>query len=356
MQSKLPNKVWVLEDQKDAIQSLNKFFGDKRNEILRIETAAGPVKKWFSEPEVPPDVLLLDICLEGRDEAIVITPKSNFQKLSELTDVSGIKFLTWLRCKWPRLPVVVMSGYWKNEQENPSLSQHAICFVKKSILPSITSILWIAQQAIIGIRLPENLKEDAQKILDEVNQIQNHFFFVFCNNEKDLMSTPEFLNFGDESQLVLLFETWNNRVLGLMEDESLIKDSNDFHPILPFSRIPFKRFSNRLSKEVDYMGENYLSSYLLRECARAAYLLFFNIKPHPVGTGQCIFDNSTYAPDLIAGILREEGICPECTIQMTPPHAEGGWSKGREEAASKILRLSRKKLKAIINKNEKEDE
>jgi CheY-like chemotaxis protein len=349
MQYKLPNKVWVLEDQKDVIQSLNKFFGEKRREILMIENKADNVRLWFADSEAPPDVLLLDVCLEWGDEDIVITPKKNFQNLSELTGVSGIKFLNWLRSEWPRLPAVAMSAYWKKEQENPNLSQHAICFVQKPIPTSITSILWIAQQAIIGIRLPENLRGEAQNILNEVNQIQNHFFFILCNNEKNLVSPPEFLSVRDESQLVLLFGTWNNRVLGLMEDDSLIKNSISFHPILPFSRVPLRRFPIRLSNEVDYMGENYLSPYLLRECARAAYLLFFNIKSHPIGTGQCIFDNSTYAPDLIPGILREEGICPDCDVQRCPQHAFGGWSTGREKAAKEILKLAKKKLEEITS-------
>lgn len=39
---------------------------------------------------------------------------------------------------------------------------------------------------------------------------------------------------------------------------------------------------------------------------------------------------------------------------MTPPHAYGGWSSGRDKAAAQILELAREKLKAII-KREMED-
>ncbi len=179
MKNKLPSKVWVLEDQKDAIQLINRYFGTKSESILDIETNAKEVKKWFKGLDAPPDVMLLDICLKPWEERIIIAPKKNFQKLSELTEVSGIKFLTWLRCEWPRLPVLFMSGYWNRIQvHNPKLSQHALCLIPKPLQPSLTNFLWCAQQVIIGLLLPKNLVEAAREILDEVHEVQNHFYFV----------------------------------------------------------------------------------------------------------------------------------------------------------------------------------
>lgn len=277
MRTLLPDKVWLLEDQLDAIQSIRKYLTDKKNKILRSDFIVSEVKNWFTEPNAVPDLMLLDICLEAGEEDIVIRRKENFKQMSQLATVSGIKFLTWLRCEWPRLPVVFISSFWPKTQANPNLSQHAVCLVHKPVTPSISSILWIAQQAVIGIYLPEDLREKAQLLIKEVNKKQNHFFFVLCNNEEDLVSPPDNIDAENESEMILLFEAWNNRVLGLIEDEATIENSKDkaaFHPILPFSRHHLKRFPIRVSKEVKDKGEEYLAPYLLRECARSAYLLF----------------------------------------------------------------------------------
>lgn len=358
MSTYLPDTVWLLDDDKDAIYEIKRHFGERKEDIMRTSIQINEVKSWFGKANAPPDLILLDICLEPGEDEIVIKKKKKFRDFSSLSQVSGIRFLTWLRCEWPKLPVVLMSAYWKQSPEMPNLSQHAVCLVPKPIPYSLSHILWVTQQAIIGIRLPENLREKAQIVIDEVNNIQNYFYFVLCNDEDDLVSPPNELNPENELEISLLFEAWNNRVLTLMEDEFINKKSSEdeaFHPILPFSRIILSRFSIRLSKEVDYMGEEYLASYLLRECARAAYLIFFKIKPHPVRTGICIFDNSTYPPDLLPGILRPEGICPECRAQMNPSHAFGGWSVGRENAAGKILQLARNKLQEIMVRTDEEE-
>ena len=116
----LPNQVWLLDNDIDAIQEVNRLFGEKRKDVLRNSIEMNDVKKWFNEANAPPDVILLDICLKEGEGEIVAEAKTNFAELSSLTKVSGIRFLTWLRCEWPKLPVVLMSGYWKQSPEMPN--------------------------------------------------------------------------------------------------------------------------------------------------------------------------------------------------------------------------------------------
>jgi hypothetical protein len=150
--------------------------------------------------------------------------------------------------------------------------------------------------------------------------------------------------------------TLNSEVVSFEKKENTALSLLDLsHSILPFSRILLSRFAIRLNKEVDYRGEEYLAPYLLCECVRAEYLIFFKIKSHPIRTGKCIFDNSTYPPDLLPGILRPEGICQECRAQMNSPHAFGGWSVGRGNSAEAILNLARKKLLDIMVRTDEEE-
>lgn len=149
----------------------------------------------------------------------------------------------------------------------------------------------------------------------------------------------------EPSDRLHVHEAWNRRVLALLEDAELTRDP-PFFPFLPFGGGTLQGFPIQISREVRNMGIEFLAPYLIRECARAAYRIYFDIKPHPVDTGQCLFDSSTHAPDLLRGIERGK-ICPECELQMIPPHAFGGWSEGRGRAAARIADLAKEALSAV---------
>jgi hypothetical protein len=211
----------------------------------------------------------------------------------------------------------------------------------------LPDLLWIAQQAIIGVRVSHKLAAAAENVLDKVNEFQNHFYFVLCNGEGDLMAPPESVlgDIRESGDRLHLYEAWNSRVLALLDDAGITAE-DALLPFLPFGGGPLRRFSMGISHDVANMGEAYLAPYLIRECARAAYRVFFDIKPHPLDTGECLFDSSTHAPDLLAGIQRGK-ICSRCELQMDPPHARGGWSQGRKEAAAKIVTLAKYELSRV---------
>jgi len=347
--SKIPDIVWTLDDNKDRVFLIKKILNEK------YKSSENPdlVKKWFDKPIFLPDLFVLDICLSDQEVTEVQTldmgKNINITKFKSLTQVRGIQFLTWLRSVWPNLPVILISDYWNGYL--PSLTQHAISIINKPYVigfNKIVEIFWLGQETIIGVRLPKIYGKNAIKIIKKVNSAQNHFFFVLCNNEDDLIIPPRNILSKDlvENHPILIFEVWNNRILGLIEDVSLIEEDNNissFHPLLPFSRNPLSRFNVQIQNNIEFMGNSFFEPYFLRECARVAYSLYFNIKSHPIKTGKCIFDNSSYPPDLLKGIWRGE-ICPECRSQMIPEHANGGWSNGRDKAANTICQMAKESL------------
>ncbi len=344
----IPFKVWMLDDHTDKISLLKYPLKDN----LIAEMQPDIIKQYFNDKPIP-DLFVLDICFNAQETMFVQDTELTVEKLTNIANnVTGIKFLTWLRCEWPRLPVVMISSFWNDQL--PSLVQHAVCVIKKPetlVYNKISEILKVAQSTIIGVRLPLQFKEQAVLSINIINSIQNHFYFVLCENENDLVKPPNEL-FSLElfiNKPILLFEVWNNRILGLIEDEYFKGENSsnhEFYPILPFSRNPLTHFSIRLSNDVEFMGDQYFKPYFLRECARAAYQLYFDIRLHPIATGGCLFDSSTYSPDLLKGIKKGE-ICPVCRGQMIPRHALGGWSNGRDLSANKICELAKEALEKI---------
>jgi DNA-binding NarL/FixJ family response regulator len=352
--NKYSGSVWLLDDDQDR----RNLFMEEFKEHLEPAESIEKITKWFSNineaqacQRLPPDVLILDICLVPGEERIV-TGNISPDILKSLADISGISFLTKLRNEWPKLPVILISGYW--QKRLPSLTQHALCVVKPEDIgyEKMTELIRLAQMAVIGIK-KTSISDKLQGAIDKLNSAQDHFYFTPFSSNNDLLVPPQKLFTSDlyEKHLRLLYEIWNNRILSTIENmpENVRSDpprsthAESAHPILPFSRHPLTRFYSRFDKDIDYMGSDYFESFFFRECARAAYSTYFSIKPHPVDTGHCIFDSSTYPPDLKKGVI-EGKICPECRAQMVPYHAFGGWSKGRDEAANAICRLAKESL------------
>ena len=359
-----PNVVWMFDDHVDGIRLAQEELAKRdpiRDETLfRGGTTPEEVMWWLRDEASLCDSVLVDIIGGDEQLAWVDEALNGNLPMSKLCEVSGVSLLTWLRHTWPRLPVVMLSAYLSPSKMIAlaevlrSLTRFAVCGLAKSSSYLLPDLLWIAQQSIIGVRISKTLVDAARKVLDVVNECQNHFYFVLCNEEKDLIAPPKcILGVVQQStDRLRLHEAWNNRVLALLEDiETKPGDNNTtpsvpFLPFLPFGGGTLRRFPMQICREVRNMGEAYLAPYLIRECARAAYSVFFDIKPHPIDTGECLFDDSTHAPDLLPGIERGK-ICPRCELQMDPPHAFGGWSQGRKGAAAKIAALAKDELSRI---------
>ncbi|MGD0037352.1 MAG: hypothetical protein ABSC53_08680 [Bacteroidota bacterium] len=347
--SKIPDKVWLLDDDKNRITNFQDILKDR----IEAEKETEQMEKKFGQSGIIPDVFMLDICFSSGEAIDVQKPNQSYKSFISLSKVTGVQFLRWLQMEWPGLPVVVITSFWDTAYL-PNLFRHAVCSVTRPDTlghDKVAEILWIAQQAIIGVRLDRIFRDKAIGVLNKINSSQNHFYFIICDEEDDLIAPPENIFSNDliEANPSLVFEAWNNRIIGFIDDIPLTEEINlkkSFYPILPFSKYSLTKFNVRLGKDIKFMGERYFEPYFTRECARVAYSLFFNIKPHPIGTGKCIFDSSTYPPDLLNGIGRGE-ICPECLSQMKPRHANGGWSEGRDKAAQTICKMAKESLNNI---------
>lgn len=199
----LPDSVWMFDDNIDAIGSVvgeltkrdpswdngTRFRGAVNEEELGA---------WVTDQSSGCDVALIDIV--GHEDQLEWVERALSGELSmgKLCDLSGVRLLTLLRHVRPRLPVVMLSSYFTQSTGTAgrgsallaqaealrSLTRSAVCGLAKSESFLLPDILWIAQQAIIGVRVAEDLADAAGGVLAKVNAHQDHFFFVRCSEER----------------------------------------------------------------------------------------------------------------------------------------------------------------------------
>lgn len=349
-----PNTVWLVDDNNDYTNTF-------KNRSQARETAAFGAQATLLEALKQgklPDVVAVDVCLSDQDEEIVRLKKRSFKDFAALGHVEGIQVLCYLRTHYPNVPVLALSGYYEDPTQeiadgghpNPGLAQHALAYINKPDIaagPNVLPVLlWISQQAIIGVRLlvGKDLEAQAKEIIEQINTRQNHFYYVLITETNELSTPPEDSAHVDENApLDVLFEIWNLRVFGIIDDiatgQGQEKQSLPPLPVLPFGRRPLRRFPCCLTDAIKYMGEAHFASFLIRECARAAYSVFFDMEAHPLDTGKCLFDSSSYFPSLLYGI-RLGTLCEKCLKRVASHNADGGWSAGRDKAAQTIVKMA----------------
>ena len=360
MKKLLHNNILIVDDDTTMIINIKMILNDPDGKKIISEEDIKFLKEYLKDNE-PPDLIISDICLKPGESELVVKKNKTIDDYTSLSDISGIKFLTYLRNNFHKLPVIANSGYWENESYLPQLSQHALCFIKKNNFDEddiIRKIFWTAQQAVIGIQLHSGFNNKQKKIfkttIDEINDLQNHFYFVVCETNKDLIKPP-FLDIKntDIPLYPQLFETWNNRILGIMEDEELkLNEQSLLKTALPFSRNRTIIIPNKLKFIVDYMGDDFLPFFLIRECAKAAYLIFFDLEYHFYDSNKCLFGNSNDPMDLLPlehyNTNNEfKFICNKCFRQIKNINTYGGWNSGKTKAVNNIAETALEKLKLI---------
>jgi len=381
MKMRLPDSVLVVEDKSGGSLTIRDLLVRVGMNPKAVDSTflVNKAKERLKENPNPPDIVLMDICLEKGEISIVGKAMELVDDLAKLSQISGVRLLNWLRGHYPKMPVITMSDYWKahvlhedpKDLPHPDLSQQALTHIGKNTLQKehiIGPLLWCAQQVVIGIHLSPAFREKALEVVQNLNESQNHFYFRVCDKEEDLLTPPADTVQNIGFAAIAFFEVWNNRVWAVIEDVEFksvekvnerktqekttakgLKADRVFSPILPFSRSPLIRFQVNLSGYLEFMGERYLEPYLLRECALAAYSLFFEFERHPIDTGECIFDTSSYAPDLLKGV-KEGRICKDCQVQKEEAKTYGGWNEGRNAAVQTILKMGKESLEKINKK------
>jgi FixJ family two-component response regulator len=373
MNSEYITKVWLLDNNIDYSEELESILNKNNIDLQWFDESQMVIDELYNSS--PPDLLLLDLCLNVSEEEFVSTDVKEYDDIGKLADISGIKFLTLLRNQWPKLPVMLISEWVDKSSLITQLTQHAICFIKKGS-DSIPILVIIAQKAIIGIRVNKTFYDVTSKIylkeklgieydnleslichinlicnetITELNNLQNYFFFVMINEESNLaIPNTSFIPSTGKGLKFEIIEAWNNRILGFIDDVSFYGDrqSDKFYPGLPFSKNQLLYHNTKLIEQINLMGKDFFKPYLLRECAKVIYHIYFDIQEHTTDTGKCIFDESQNPAHLLNGI--EKGvICDQCKSQMIPKYAFGGWSDGRNYAAELILGLAKRSLLEI---------
>jgi len=253
------------------------------------------------------------------------------------------RVLSLVRSQWYNLPIIVQGDGWS---QYPLVGKFT-CALTPGPEWFLAKIADIMKLAVIGVRVPEHLRAEAIEVLRKLNQRQNHFHFVYCSRTEDLFTGHRLYDLDPRAKIAL-FRAWSARIMGLIEDVALQDD--DFELVLPFPQGEVRRFFTSLSEDVGSMGEEYLEPFLLRECARAAYRVFFNsleghiwLKKTP--QSHCIF-NFTRSALGRDGIKKGEIYRIHISL-LNPRHAFGGWSYGREKAAETILLMAKDALNVV---------
>jgi two-component system nitrogen regulation response regulator NtrX len=133
-------RILIVDDEESIRRSLEGILGDE-GYATRI-AADGHAALALMARELPPDLVLLDIAMPGRD---------------------GIAVLAELRERWPQLPVVMMSGHGTIDTAVRSTRLGAFDFVEKPL--SIDKLLLTLQHALERARLEaENRRLRAQAL------------------------------------------------------------------------------------------------------------------------------------------------------------------------------------------------
>ncbi len=133
-------RILIVDDEESIRRSLEGILCDEGFET-RI-AADGEAALALLARELPPDLVLLDIAMPGRD---------------------GISVLEELRERWPQLPVVMMSGHGTIDTAVRSTRLGAFDFVEKPL--SIDKLLLTLQHALERARLEaENRRLRAQAL------------------------------------------------------------------------------------------------------------------------------------------------------------------------------------------------
>ena len=351
----------VFDDDPDAVNLVRKRLANAPDPIMWMSDAPQDPADVCSDIKVLqtdlPDVVLVDIFLKLGEDRILNCDRRAPSFYRELAQVSGIRLVAELRRVLPRLPVVVWSRYWYSHPKNPEemtlpdLRQHALAFIEynppadyspgRSAEESIPQTLWLAHQAIIGVFMPkgDTLPWDATcDVIRRLNNAQHHFFFRMCRDPIEISDLPQDARPDLPEHVGRLFDVWNNRIVAIVD---VLSEGNEMinqgWPVLPFCRKQPMHFQSRLERYIRFMGSDFLDPFLMRECCRTAYRVFFKFPEHAVASGKCIMDSSTYAPDLLAGM--KQGLCEECARRLRGSHADGGWSRQRGEAVKRMVAI-----------------
>jgi CheY-like chemotaxis protein len=357
-----PN-VKIIDDNRKDRKNFLEFF-KKKNYNAKAWGNIPILKKELIE-KPPPDLIVSDICIEGGEPEIIQSVSEGKINITDLSDISGIKLLTWLRWKFPNIPVIFSSAYWKKEL--PPLSQHSVCFISKEDFGNpdfaIKNMVSNSYKTIIGVKLhpdlSKNLKKQVKLQTEQVNKSQPLFYFHIINNAKELMQPIEFSEFkkkleqkypnDKEKKNGMLFEyvkAWNNRVLGMIEDISGVEEDR-LIPVLPFGHTKINKFDNKIKNTIDYMGDKYFTVYLLREYIRAIYGIFFNLEKHLLENEDCIFAKSKYSSNLKAIFKKEKKFCYSCQEKIDTKKIEVSWSKAKANSVNKIIEIAEEESKNL---------
>jgi two-component system nitrogen regulation response regulator NtrX len=133
-------RILIVDDEESIRRSLEGILCDEGFET-RV-AADGDAALALLARELPPDLVLLDIAMPGRD---------------------GISLLAELRERWPQLPVVMMSGHGTIDTAVRSTRLGAFDFIEKPL--SIDKLLLTLQNALVRARLEaENRRLRAQAL------------------------------------------------------------------------------------------------------------------------------------------------------------------------------------------------
>jgi two-component system nitrogen regulation response regulator NtrX len=117
------SRILIVDDEDDIRRSLAGILGDEGFETTTAEDGERGIA--CIEEEGPPDVVLLDIAMPGRD---------------------GVEILVELVERWPEVPVVMMSGHGTIETAVRTTRHGAYDFVEKPL--SIDKLLLTIQHAV----------------------------------------------------------------------------------------------------------------------------------------------------------------------------------------------------------------
>lgn len=342
-------RVYVLEDDPGQLDAIEHIFNDLQMSSY-FEGNPDRLKEHLAEIEqYAPDLLLSDICLEGNDFELIKNAMKSLDNMADLSNISGVSFLSWIRHRFPHLPVVLMSAYWKDDF--PPLNQHALGVIPKSEIMKETQlakkVLQIAARSIFGMFLPKRISsefvEKARALTREINNGQGSFYFHIAQGTKDLVlppddflpeSGPELQDEKDRNrQNLLLFESWCKRILGVVVLDEPSSCQNASHtgaelPVIPFGRAVISGYQCDLMALVKYMGDDYFEAYLLREYLRTIYRVFFFLEPHRISGEKCLFDDTQFIETTLA---REDLLCGNCREKV-----ENELKKSRSWSVTKL--------------------
>jgi CheY-like chemotaxis protein len=340
--------LMVVDNESESIH-LAKDTLDKHSETLLI--ADSPERALEILDSSMLDVILLDICLKHKDpdepEKLDKNNKS-IAELAELAQISGIKLLSLMRYKYPRLPIVLWTGYGKSDVEK--LQQHAVGVIEKAFSNRIRPIIWLAQRVVIGIRFPQNITErkvnlvdEIRKLLEKINQQQRYYWFFYCQTLDDLIKPPAEIPGNNELEAFTFVSAWNKRIVAILDESPSTGD--EFCPILPFGTGTLDRYITNVLDQAEFLSWKLFPALLARELTRIAYRVSCKIEGHVPATRKCIFDDSGYFPYLVSGIHAPE-ICPKCTevIEKAIDDKQGWFNRQKVQAVEAIHQIARDSL------------